>query len=880
MQQVHFGISLDGQRGHHPRNGIGVSTVGPLGMLGILETQLGLLRVSPSQSERVMQLRQCLADARTGSRFYERSFGADELGTSATLLGWRDAWFEHGWAGTLPDPVSPRLQDMAAVELLAGTKVAPSVGQRLADVVQHLDFRRPQIDSVILHDAPEDFPLAWRRVLAKLPVTLAAPGVPAAQAGTFLHALQDGLLKAQAGIRIPPIQWQDDGSVRVVRGGSKLAAAHWLARQLGGSQPGSAAPLVVAQSEGAVLDAALASCDLPRLGLGDASAFRPTLQLVPLAMRLLWDPVDFHALLQFLSHPVHPIKPFARRRIAQKMADAPGIGGAGWAALLQAIEEHYQQDAASVIAEVQFWVDHPRCTAHEQAPLPAVLVRVERLVAFFRNRLLDDNPARRSGWQAGHEQAVAVSQSLKALLAQGVDRIAPETLDKLVVQATARGSMNPLMRAQAGACACVTDPGAVIEPFDAVFWWHLAAVPLPRPYTWSPTELRQLRSAGVDLPAMDALLARQALGWLQPLLQARQCLTLVLPRAGDELHPVWLLVASLVKGMPVTPVEAALVAPPVAGLTSAVPVKTLPAVRRWWQLPAGAIDRLPPSASYSSLEQLLFNPFQWVLRYPAALRTSALLELPDDFRLLGNLAHRVVEQLYKQPGAHQWPVPQVLAWLDTHADRIVAEEGAVLLMPGRRAELVGFRLRFRDSLARLHGHLLESGVLAVTPELPVAGDTPLGRLQGSCDLMLTYPSGRHAVIDMKWAGAAKYREKLASQTHVQLGIYGKLQEMALGSWPAVAYFVLREAQMLTTAPGLFPGVRAVDAPQGATAQLWQRIVVTWAWRQQQIASGNIELVLDGLEASADSTPPDGALPIETLNPRYNPYRFLAGWAAE
>jgi hypothetical protein len=75
-------------------------------------------------------------------------------------------------------------------------------------------------------------------------------------------------------------------------------------------------------------------------------------------------------------------------------------------------------------------------------------------------------------------------------------------------------------------------------------------------------------------------------------------------------------------------------------------------------------------------------------------------------------------------------------------------------------------------------------------------------------------------------------------------------------------------------------VRAVDAPEGATAQLWQRIVVTWAWRQQQIASGSIELVLDGLEASAESTPPDGALPIETLNPRYNPYRFLAGWGAE
>jgi hypothetical protein len=879
VQTIHFSLSLDAQRGHHSHSSIGESVVGPLGMLGILETQLGLLRISPSQSERVMQLRQCLADARNGRRFYERSFDADELGTSATLLGWRDSWFEHGWAGTMPDAVSPRLRDMAAVEVLAGSKVAPSVGQRLADVAHQLDRRRPQIDMVILHDALASFPLAWRRVLAKLPVAQGAPVVPAGRVGTLLRNLQDGLLSAQAGTGVPPIQWLDDGSVRVVQGASKLASAQWLAHQIDGADLGSADGLVVAQNEGTVLDAALASADLPRLGLADSSAFRPTLQLVPLAVRLLWNPVDFNALLQFLSHPVHPLKSFARRRMAQKMADAPGIGGSGWAEVLEAIQEHYQEDAASVMNEVRFWVDHPRFTALEQAPLAAVMERVERLLVFFRNRLTDEDEARRAGWHAGHEQVLVVSQSIQALLAQGVERIAPETLDKLVVQATARGSTNPQLRAQAGARACVTDPAGVIEPFDDVFWWHLGAVPLPQPYTWSPSELGQLRSAGVDLPEMDALLARQAAGWLQPILQARQRLTLVLPRAGEELHPVWLLVSSLLKGIPVMPVEATLVVPPVAGVTSAVPMRELTAVRRWWQLPAGAIHRLPPSASFSSLEQLFFNPFHWVLRYPAALRTSALLDLPDEFRLLGNLAHRAVEQLYSQNGSSRWPVAQVLVWFDANVDRIVAEEGAVLLMPGRRADLVGFRLRFRYSLARLHGHLLESAVVAVTPELAVAGDTPLGRLQGSCDLMLTYASGRHAVIDMKWSGTKKYREKLAGQTHVQLGIYGKLQQMAVGSWPSVGYFVLREAEMLTTAPGLFRGVRAVDAPEGSTAQLWQRIEATWAWRQQQIAEGSIELVLDGLEATPESAPPDGALPPETLNARYNPYAVLAGWGA-
>lgn len=49
------------------------------------------------------------------------------------------------------------------------------------------------------------------------------------------------------------------------------------------------------------------------------------------------------------------------------------------------------------------------------------------------------------------------------------------------------------------------------------------------------------------------------------------------------------------------------------------------------------------SASCSSLEQLFLNPFHWVLRDLAALRTSALPDLPDDFRLMGNLGHRTAE---------------------------------------------------------------------------------------------------------------------------------------------------------------------------------------------------------------------------------------------
>jgi hypothetical protein len=470
-----------------------------------------------------------------------------------------------------------------------------------------------------------------------------------------------------------------------------------------------------------------------------------------------------------------------------------------------------------------------------------------------------------------------VCRSVKALIEQGVQRIAPEALNNLVAQATARGTDNPLLQAQAGAQACVSDAAALIEPFDEVFWWHLAAVPLPAPYVWSPSELRQLRDAGVDLPEMDALLARQARGWLLPILHARERLTLVLPRAGEEVHPMWLLVSAILDQPAIAVVEDALTGAPNAGETSPVAYRPLQARRRWWHLPAGVPIRWPDSASYSSLEQLFFNPYQWVLHYAARLHPSALLALGDDFRLLGNLAHRMVERLYRQDGAQGFTREQVLAWFDAHLDEVVAEEGAVLLMPGRRADLESFRLRFRESLARLHAHIRAAKAIRVGPEKTLEGITAIGLIKGSSDLLLSLGAHGEAIVDLKRKGEKKYRDKLTALTHIQLAIYGKLREQATGRWPAVAYYILHGGEMLTTAPGLFPGVSEVVTPEGGTAQLWQRIAAMHAWRKAQIDKGAIELVFEGIEPTEESAAPEDALLVKPPDHQYDPYVHLAGW---
>ena len=168
--RIRFGLHLDGQRGSQPRAALGEITVGPSGFLNILETHQGLLRLHASQSERIVQYRDCLRQCDEQERFFHRTFATDELGTSATLLGWRDAWYLNGWSGKAQPGASARIRDLGDVETLAAEYVAPSIGQRLTCVIDAMQNRQTPIDRVLLLDPMEAFPKRWQELLSLLPI--------------------------------------------------------------------------------------------------------------------------------------------------------------------------------------------------------------------------------------------------------------------------------------------------------------------------------------------------------------------------------------------------------------------------------------------------------------------------------------------------------------------------------------------------------------------------------------------------------------------------------------------------------------------------------------------------------------------------------------
>jgi hypothetical protein len=875
---IRFGLHLDGQCGWHDHDSLGEVTVGSSGMLGILEAQLGLIAESVPQSQRVVQYLDCLKKCNHADRFYYRSLEADELGTAATLLSWRDQWHLFGWNGEIESSPALRLSDMAAVESVARGKVGLSEGERLAMILQVIKYRTPAIDCVVLTHPLSTFPKRWRQVLENLPIEFNRLEV-AARSGSFLNKLQDRLRRSQAGesfTKEDRLIFQEDGSVVVVRAETKLLAASWLANQI---DQGIDDAVIVTSDSASLLDDMSVAAGQARQGLGESSAYRPALQLLPMALALLWVPLDFSVLISFLSHPISPVRSYARRKLAGKLSSSPGIGGSEWESVLADIDEHFGEEAAIVRQQIGVWIDHPRFEQESGVPIVYIMVRAQELANYFSVRLGDTDDARRASWNAGLSQATAFMRSLEQLQESDASIIRPRQLQKLLAQATSRGTANPNLVAEVGAIAVVSDPSAVVESFEHVIWWQPIMPVIPKSYPWSVTECRVLDEAGVELPMLGEVLDNLAADWLKPILAARKQLVIILPPKDAEVHPAWQMMSALVRELPEHSLDQVISGECVlTDKVIEVPHTPLPAAKRWWNLPKNTPIPIRGYDSFSSLELFIFNPYQWLLRYPAGLKASNILSVSDGFLLDGQLAHSIVEQFFALPKPLEMSEAKVRIWFDQTFPQVIKSEGAVLLMHGRRSDYEGLRYRLLRALTTLISQLKTAGIISVESELEMNGHYPGGEILGYADLVLRNDLGNVAIVDMKWGGVKKYAEKLTKNSHLQLGIYAELMHQKTKKWPEVAYYVLAEAKLFTQNAHYFPnGVVVNKKVEESTPHLWERFKKSYAWRSAQLKQRKFEVALELIEVTEESIHPEDGLTVEVLKPEYNDFLNLAGW---
>jgi len=895
---VRFGLELDRLVPAAAQTRLGHVTAGPGTFLSILETQLGLSAPAVPPATRLVQYRACLKQCDSPRRFYHRSFQVDDLSVARTLLNWRDTWHLAGWEGGFSKKASRRLKDMAAVEALAAGKVAPSFGQRLQAACAALKTRSTQIDAIELADAPADFPPLWQQVLAHFQVQALNIDErrPAAKKNTDLAKLQKALveLNRKDGGKPRKVKLAGDGSVVVLTARSKEVSARILAGHLRAQGPQFSCALLAGR-EAVLFDEALEGVAASRCGFEKASTWRPVLQVLPLALNLLWEPLDPHLLLQFLSHPVGPLPRRFCTKLAAAVIEAPGIGGGPWRQALRGIlddesrrKKADQKHLARIRREIDFWVGGPRFDPDRGAPVPVIVARCEKIAGWLGKMLrADADPTHQVQYAGAWGQTRDLHRALDLLAEQGVKTVHQNQLNRLLDEVTGAGIAVADRFRECGHVPAGESPAAFVDDFDEVVWWDFAMPVLPAPYPWTRSERAQLAARGVLLPPLDDRLQYEARTWLRPVLAAQKRIIFVMHYGDEEHHPLWDQLTTCAAGWVELDAERLVQdGGRIASLavnSTAIDYRPLPGFKRWWKINNAGLLGKRGRESYSSLEMFVKHPYQWVLKYKARLEEGSLAALASGNLLKGSLVHRLVEIFFSENA--DWKKlgeKQIRRWLKTHIPALLEQEGAVLLGPGQSVERDVFTRTAGRALLALVQSLKEAGVKSVAVESRAAGNFVGGRLSGYIDLLLEDAGGREIVLDLKWGGYRYRMADLKNNTHLQLAVYAHLRKQMTKSpgWPAQAFFIIEEARVLAQDDGAFPAAILYPADSGeTTADLWRRFETTWKWRRKQLDRGLIEVPVAGTEPDGDSQPPENGLEFDAYNP-FNNYPVLTGWGAD
>ena len=825
MRRILFDSDFDGGSWPGPLVGSdavsGEAWLGELGFLERLETVLGLAGPTPTQEERAASL---VPGLRAREDFWSQSAEVDPLGSAREILRWRDELSLAGWRGGV-DGVPARVASLAHL----AQNILPGIPDRIWEVADTLKRRSGDVQHLQLLEPLSCFPRAWRCVVNEL-----ANQRSSISTMTLDQAVAVGDLAAA---RKPGFRPRMDGSLQLLRSDGPWAAAVEVAAWLS-SRESTDGVVVVGPTP--LLDTELRRFGLPTTGARQTVGGSSMLELLPLVLALGWAPAAPDDAAALLSLPESPVPRGIRNRLRRALGEWPAVGSQVWKEAfengLDAIESTERR--VRVCERLRGIFEGP---VDRSGPgYPAAELRKRTALVRDWLRLRRATPDRNVGidlkraLEEAHAQCLAFERIVDL---SALDRWSGADLQRFLDDARSSLSPEPVLPAEAG-IAAVSSPGGIAGPARCIVWWDFSrrnASGYPRlPFTQA--ERAQLVECGVELPSPAERAVRHALRWRRPLDQASEALLLVSPRTDEcggesHPHPLWDEIEARTDSVNHNAFVAGnLYAVPRATLESK-PLRPPPTALRAWTVNPELL-KMPQRASHAAVEDLLRCPMQWALGRLAKLRYADEIEIEISNRVLGRLAHALLEVVLPAAKGDPASARQLAGeWFDARAPTLVAS----LFLPGHEADAARVRRILVDGTEMFTEFMRDTGREFRLAEEALEG-TGLGQtLFGIPDLVL---GPEPMVIDAKWGGLAYRRRALENGTATQLAFYAHLlaQQPGFGAGQtSVAFFVLSRGRILTTQNELGGRAETVNGP--SHAETWLAVERAFDTRSQELCRG-------------------------------------------
>ncbi|HKI59718.1 MAG TPA: PD-(D/E)XK nuclease family protein, partial [Mariprofundaceae bacterium] len=829
---------------------IGKLFVGPIGLLNVMETQLGLSGKEIHQAIRIQRYMECMEQfsGLDEGAFFAESFSADPWSSAKQMLSWRDELVLAGWDGNAASDFTPRLKAIAGIEAHLPDQLKEGQGDRLKTVLSELsEIRSLSIENIDVVDRIDALPALLQQLMQALikshvSVNEIKPQVVHSEGN--LGCVKQAMLSDASRKSVD----EGDGSLILLDAEDEWSAANAVAAWLKGDEASNGNVLLIQGQGSDVLDAALQRVGLPVQGSSKRSPWRAALQILPLALANVWQPLNVHALLEFLSLPCSPVQAFVARLLREALQREPGVGGERWQKAEEKIavirratlmKDGVSEDQAEIEAQA-FVKDMNRyLTGYRFNPKDGIPPKVLKDICEWVKRGLKSPELERS-----MAQALAQADRM-AELADRHDRPIPRAqVERMLDSVIAEGGQNPDAVAEASAWMQVSDPGAIAGAVGTIIWWDFTDPGQTSVTFWSTQERGALGRIGVHLESPSRIREREARQGRNALRYAGKRLILVYPRRinGEAVpaHPLWDEIRHYAVEKNTKDADSMTQRLVIDGNTlnsssgfsfagrslelQKQPDALLPQPSPSIKVKAGSISK-PEKLSYSQMSTLIGCPAKWALQYHVGLETIDSLSLPTGNTMIGILCHKVVEELYKNP--ESWIAANVRDRASELYKELVPQMAAVLLEPGRELERERYRFRVCDAVETLIRAIDAAGLHVVDTEGWVDGKMldgiPFG---GYIDLLLEDDQGNTYVIDLKWSGSTKYKhEEIEKGEALQLASYAWLLRSENGAWAPGAYFMLAQGELLTADPK-FNVHKMIESPLSVD-QVWGKGSKTW-----------------------------------------------------
>ena len=893
-----FGLALDQPHAPlSPRPLANTWYLGPQQCLRRLEANCGLA-APPNNIDnlRIEQYRQVLLAYLANADiypFFHSSFTADQFAVAADLLARRDELLLAGWTFEGSADLPPRLAVLAGLEQVLhstpGLRLAPGYADRFCRLLEVLPARHHGVASITLNDPPEVLPAYWHRLFDLLrtqgvPVTPSP--TPEVSGQSDLHQLQHALNGTLHERSLPA---RCDGSLCILRAKRDTDLAAFMASVFR-LNPGFR-PTLLIPDQSRILDNALVQEGLPSLGIPSHSMARPSLQILKLAPVFLWEPLDPYQVMEFVSLSLKPLDADLARRIAQLMAQQPGTQSPEWQNMLGQFIKNLQERPAAeredVMAQYRFWFERTR---YDQAGV-APTVEAVRIYRRIRNWALEQLD------QQAENSALAVLAELARQLVEFLESLPEDTLSRLelerIVRTVYESAPVQFIPHQEGAAPVIYQSHALTGEVPDLCWWNFVEYEPDYFFSrWYQPELSWLADQSLQVETPRQANQRLVILRKQAILHTQERLWLMIPEVaeGQEVTPHPLLGDLEALFSNLEELTYAIDAPETAQQLQRF---LIPPTRQ--QLPPQPLPNPQPFLSLSnrtdvaqreyetltSLETLLYYPYQWFLRHRAQLRKSAILSIVNEQTLLGNLAHRIFEYLLQEADVLTWDRRQVENWIRDHALDLLQREGAVLLLYGKEPTRVQFLRQITFSAWNLIELLQRNGWTVEQTEKPLEGTFSGRPMKGRADLVLCRGQER-AILDLKWRGANRRRTHIRNEEDLQLILYAHLLSPDQ-QWAHTAYYILSTGELIARTNDAFPQLEPVvpDADFVAVNQnILSRMQATYHWRRKQLEAGQIEVrctqTLPQLEEAYLNDDLLEVLEMRTGDAPFDDYRTLIG----